>query len=136
MAVLEDPDWKRLRAAVRESALVRLAALFGSRARGRARPTSDVDVGIVPDNPALSLRKELDLAATLSAAVGKEVDVVRLDADNPLLGREVAQHGVCLFEAEPGLFAAYRATAMAQWIDFDELIAPHRERFLRRLAGA
>lgn len=83
----------------------------------------------------MSLRQELALAATLSRAVEAEVDLVRLDADNPLLGREVAQRGVCLLEAEPGAFAAYRASAMLRWLDFEEVSAPHRDAFLRRLAN-
>jgi predicted nucleotidyltransferase len=126
----------RLRTALAAGPPLRIAALFGSRATGSARAESDYDVGIIPNDPELALHEELALASCLSAAVGAEVDVVRLDADNPLLGAEVAKGGVCLFEAAPGQYAAYRAEAMARWIDFDETIAPYRERFLRRLAGA
>jgi len=113
-----------------------LAVLFGSRATGRASARSDVDIGIVPIDPGLPLAAELRLAADLSGAARAEVDLVRLDRDDPLTGREVALHGVCLFEAAPGLFAAYRARAMSDWIDFDETIGPHRDRFVRRLAGS
>jgi predicted nucleotidyltransferase len=126
----------RLRSALEASALVRLAVLFGSRATGTARSASDFDVGILPWDSGLALQSELALAAALSGVVGQEVDLVRLDGDNPLLGREVARTGFCLFEAEPGLFAAYRASAVACWLDFDEVSTPHRRNFLRRLAGA
>lgn len=125
----------RLRAALTAGPPLRLAVLFGSRATGRAREGSDVDVGVLPVDPAMTLRDELALASELSGAVGAEVDLVRLDGDDPLLGREIAVRGVCLLETEPGAFAAYRAGAMSRWIDFDETIAPHRERFLQRLAG-
>ena len=108
--------------------------LFGSRATGKARDSSDYDVGILPIG-ALTLGDELELAAALSAAVEREVDLVRLDTADPLVGREVAQNGVCLLECAPGEFAAFRATAMSRWADFDETIAPHRSRFLRRLAS-
>lgn len=114
---------------------MRLAVLFGSRAVGKARSDSDFDVGIIPIDPELALSDELALAAGLSGVMGTEVDVVRLDRDDVFLGREVARVGVCLFEVEPGVFSAYRATAMSHWIDFDETIAPHRELFLRRIAG-
>jgi predicted nucleotidyltransferase len=125
----------RLSAAMSSNPLLRLAVLFGSQASGRARESSDFDVGILPRHADLTLRQELDLAASLSELVGREVDVVRLDGDNPLLGREVARSGICLFELEAGSFAAYRAGAVSTWLDFDETIAPHREKFLRRLAG-
>jgi predicted nucleotidyltransferase len=130
-----DPSHDRLRAALAGGPPLRLAVLFGSRATGRARAGSDFDIGIVPVDPELSLNEELLLASTLSAAVSAEVDVVRLDDDGPLLGAEVVRAGICLFEATPGAFAAYRATAMSRWIDFEETIAPHRARFLQRLAG-
>ena len=94
-----------------------------------------MDVGIVPVDADLPLSEELALASALSGAASAEVDLVRLDQDNPLLGAEVARTGVCLFEATPGAFAAYRADAMSTWIDFEWTVAPHRERFLRRLAG-
>jgi len=129
---LDSAFWP-LKAALAASSNLRLAVLFGSRATGRARESSDFDVGILPVAP-LTLREELALAVALSAAVGREVDVVRLDTADPLVGREVAQTGVCLLESEPGAFAAFRATAMSHWADFEETIAPHRSRFLRRLA--
>jgi len=125
----------RLRLALEGGPALRLAVLFGSRARGSARARSDVDVGILPVDPQLRLTAELELAARLSGAVGVEVDVVRLDEASPLLGREIARDGVALFEDAPGAFAAYRADAMSRWIDFDEIVAPHRARFLRHLAS-
>lgn len=125
-----------LRAALRDGPPLRLAVLFGSRARGNARATSDFDVGIVPADASLPLADELTLASALSGVAGAEVDLVRLDRDDPLLGREVAQGGICLFEAAPGVYSAYRATAMSVWIDFEETIAPHRATFLRKLAGS
>ncbi len=129
-----DANLDRLRRALASGPALRLAVLFGSRATGHARESSDFDVGIVPVDPNLPLHEELQLASTLSAATGTEVDVVRLDGDDPLLGAEVARHGVCLVEDAPGVFAAYRADAMARWLDFEETIAPHRANFLRRLA--
>jgi predicted nucleotidyltransferase len=125
----------RLRAALAGGPPLRLVVLFGSQAVGKSCSGSDYDIGVIPTDPDLSLSDELALASTLSHAVGAEVDLVRLDGDDPLLGREVARTGVCLFEAAPGLFATYRASAMSRWIDLEETIAPHRERFLRRLAG-
>ncbi len=134
---MSDPDAPRdrLRGVLASGPPLRLAVLFGSRARGRARPDSDFDVGILPVDPGLSLHDELELASALSAAVGAEVDVVRLDDDAPLLGAEAARDGVALIEQAPGTFAAYRARAMSRWIDFEGTLAPHRRRMLRRLAG-
>ena len=126
---------EKLRAAVAGGPPLRLAVLFGSRATGKAAAGSDVDIGILPADERMPIGEELAFASALSAVTGTEVDLVRLDHAPPLLGCEIARAGVCVFEAVPGAFAAWRAAAMSEWIDFDEMIAPHRERFLRRLAG-
>lgn len=66
-----------------ESGRVRLAILFGSQATGRARPDSDVDIGIVP-SAELSLAEELSLAQALEEVVRSPVDLVRLDRGDAL----------------------------------------------------
>jgi hypothetical protein len=73
-------------------------------------------------------------ALRLSSAVGAEVDLVRLDGDDPLLSREVATSGLLIVESHPGEFSGYRATAISVWLEFEETIAPHRARFLARLS--
>lgn len=52
---------------------VRVALLFGSRARGEHRPDSDVDIAVLGDVDRLAL------AAALSRATGHEVEVVDLE---------------------------------------------------------
>jgi predicted nucleotidyltransferase len=125
----------RLREVLSNGPPLRLAVMFGSLARGQGRQDSDVDVGIIPVDPDLPLHDELCLASALSNAAGRDVDLVRLDVDDALLGAEVARDGICLLEACPGTFAAYRADAMSRWMDWEETIAPHRAHMLRRLAG-
>jgi predicted nucleotidyltransferase len=136
MAVFDPALLERIQGALRAGPPLRLAVLFGSRTTEVARADSDFDIGIVPTHAGLTLHAELALAEALSGASLHEVDLVRLDVDNPLLGREVAKSGLCLYEASPGVFSAYRARARSCWIDFEEAIAPHRARFLARLARA
>lgn len=124
---------ERLRDALRGESGLRLAVLFGSHAKGTAHPESDIDLGVLPFDRTMPLAVELDLAATLSRALGVEVDVVRLDGDDLLLGREVARDGVAVLEREPGAFTRYRGEATSAWLDFDEALAPARARFLERL---
>jgi predicted nucleotidyltransferase len=50
-----------------------------ARERPGARAESDVDVGIIPVDAAVSLHDDLALASALSALTNTEVDVVRLD---------------------------------------------------------
>jgi predicted nucleotidyltransferase len=109
---------------------VRVALLFGSHARGKARPGSDVDVAIVGaqvDVPALSAR--------LSERLGAEVDVVRLDdeAGVPLL-EAVLRDGIVAYEASRGDAAAWRSRVLAQMETDRPWYRRMRDAWLRRVA--
>lgn len=130
-----DPDLlQRLRGALGKGPPLRLAVLFGSRARGGERPDSDVDVGIVPLDPGVPLQAELNLQRQLSEAAQLEVDLVRLDGEDLLLAREAAVHGVAIYESQAGAFARFRANAVSAWLDFETSLAPARARWLSRVA--
>jgi uncharacterized protein len=87
---------------------VRLAMLFGSRARGTAQESSDIDLAI--DAPSI----EVDaLSAVLAARFGVEVDIVRLaDATIPLLDA-VIDDGLVVFESHPGMGSLWRSRTLA-----------------------
>jgi uncharacterized protein len=95
---------------------VELAALFGSTARGRARAGSDVDVGLVVDDP--SPERFAEISAHLHRALGRDVDLVDLSAAPPLLRFELARDGVPLVERRPYRWADFRAQAMLDWWDW------------------
>jgi uncharacterized protein len=110
------------------SADVDLALVFGSVARGSARPDSDLD--LAADGP-FDL---LELSARLSEQLGREVHVVRLrDATIPLL-EEIIAEGIVVHEGRPGRAATWRSHTLA---DF-ELDLPwyrrQRDAWLKRLA--
>ncbi|RLB51743.1 MAG: hypothetical protein DRJ42_16290 [Deltaproteobacteria bacterium] len=87
---------------------VRLALLFGSRAKGRAREGSDVDLAV--DAPRAMLGA---IGAKVSAAVGAEVDVVRLsEASIPLL-RELIRDSLVVHEGTAGAGALWRSRTLA-----------------------
>jgi predicted nucleotidyltransferase len=94
---------------------VRLAVLFGSAARGKAAPGSDLDVGILFD-PGQESAAALEVA--LARATGRRVDVVRLEAAPPLLRFEVARDGRVLLERTPHAWVDFRARAMTDWWDW------------------
>jgi predicted nucleotidyltransferase len=76
---------------------VRLAVLFGSATRRAARPTSDVDIGILLDR---DTDPSSALAVALERAVGRPVDVIWLDTAPPLLRFEIARDGLVLVERD------------------------------------
>lgn len=97
-----------MRRALRTERNVRLGVLYGSTARGDDDPDSDVDVlvALADGRPT----RAAALADRLSAACGREVQVVRLSAAerNPVLLAAAAQDGRVLVDRE-GLWSGMRA---------------------------
>ncbi len=118
-----------LQAVLADRSDVDLVLVFGSRARGIARPGSDLDLAV------LGKRVEiLDLQARLSLALGVEVDVVDLRQAGYTLLKQVNREGRRVFERRPGVEGAWRAQTLAQL----ETDGPWHERmrraFVARLA--
>lgn len=125
----EDPVIESLKAALSGRKDVRLALLFGSRARDRARPGSDADVAVLGEGLDL-----LRLAADLSRAANVEVDVVSLkDPGYPLLNA-ILRDGLLLHEGERGAAATWRSKAWLQAETDRPWFERMRDAYLRRLA--
>lgn len=113
----------RLRSKIAALPAVRLAVLFGSTARGEARPRSDVDLGVLLDLDTRDLRVHVE--AELGRAAEREVDVIFLGDAPPLLRFEISRDGVLLFEKEDGLWTDFKVRAMVDWWDW----APYARMF-------
>lgn len=125
-----DPAIQRIRQFLRGRTDVHLAIVFGSRARGAAARSSDVDVAMRA--PGVDL---LGLAADLSRVTGHEVDVVALeDVGVPLLDR-IVQEGVGVHEARAGALATWRARALADLETDRPWFARMRDAWLARVAS-
>ena len=97
---------------------LRFVVLFGSFAKGKANAGSDVDLAIVPVGP-FSLNDEGDLAEVVARATVRELDLVRLDRTEDIVLRREVAHGELVWESERGAFAAFRARAQVEWLDFE-----------------
>ncbi|MBL0219891.1 MAG: nucleotidyltransferase domain-containing protein [Myxococcales bacterium] len=111
---------------------LRLAVLFGSQATGRARQGSDVDIAILPCDPDLALKAELELAGALSSALGREVDLLRLDRAATLLRWEIARHGTPLVTSSHE-WPRFRASAASEHAEIAEALEHAARLFQRRL---
>lgn len=101
---------------------VRLGLLFGSRARGDARPDSDADVAvrIRPRVGALTLGA---LATELGRAAGATVDLTDLDLASPVLAQQIASESVLLWAATPEEEGDWRAETQIRYLDTAHLRA-------------
>lgn len=122
-----------LRGAVDSGPRARFVALFGSAVRDELRSDSDVDLGWLPDDPEVSLTEELDFQASLTLAVGRDVDLVRLDRTSTICRMEVVRFGV-LVAGDRDAWIRFRAEAIAEFLDFEPALRDASERFRRRLS--
>jgi predicted nucleotidyltransferase len=94
---------------------VRLAVLFGSMARGQARPESDLDLGIVA--PQLDGRDELTLQAQLERSAGRPVDLVRLDRASTLIRWYAARDGILVLARDRREWVGFLARSAGEHAD-------------------
>lgn len=97
---------------------VELVVLFGSVARGRSRPDSDLDVAVRCDGPADLDALYLLLAPRLATSL---LDLVDLRRAGSLLAFQVACHGRLLYERDPGAFRSFQSLASRRYCDTDKL---------------
>jgi predicted nucleotidyltransferase len=126
---------EKIRRALAQEPRLRLAILFGSRARGSARPDSDVDLAIVPADASLSLAQEEHLRAEVEQAVGAPVDLVRLDRAEGALRWRVARDGVVLLSDPPWEASRFLARAGIEHDERRELELDAMRRYRARLAA-
>lgn len=109
---------------------VRAAWVFGSIADGRVRPSSDLDVAVLGDEPLQAEQKSV-LIRRLARAIGRPVDLVDLQATHgPVVG-EILRHGRRLFCDDPALYAEQVKQWMfdrADWIPYRQRIVETRRR--------
>jgi len=78
------------------------AYLFGSRATGRAREGSDVDVAVLLDeeDSVARFERRLRLMSEVSDVCGREADVIVLNDAPPILQHQGLKHGRLLYERD------------------------------------
>lgn len=114
---------------------VQAALLFGSRASGRARRDSDVDVAVLLDRqpgvPAPRAELRGLLGALTDGLSAERIDLVILNDAPPMLAFQVMKHGVVAFERTPSPLHAFRVRTYAMHADREPV-----ERFFRGVTRA
>jgi predicted nucleotidyltransferase len=101
---------------------VQLLVLFGSRATGNGRESSDWDIAVLaPETSSWELLwMQKDLADLLQISFN-QVDLVNLGRCSPLMAYGVAFRGKCLYESEEGLFRRFQVNAWKRYVDTEKL---------------
>jgi predicted nucleotidyltransferase len=135
---VEDLDRDVLQAA-RAVPGVAVLVVFGSRARGAARPDSDLDVGVLPGSdvdPVGRRHLQTDLAVALShLAPEGRVDVVVLDEAGDLLRQRVMETGRVVLCRDRRAWRDLRVRTMREYGDREWERKIYRDAQRRRLTG-
>ncbi|HEX9733709.1 MAG TPA: nucleotidyltransferase domain-containing protein [Thermoanaerobaculia bacterium] len=120
---MDDRYLQRIRQAVREIPGIAALVVFGSRARGTARPDSDLDIAFLPiagyrPPPGLAnnLRIRIMVALSHLAPEGR-VDAVPLDQAPATLRQRVMEHGRMVLCRDPAAWKALRLRTMKEYGD-------------------
>lgn len=112
----------RLASALEPRAEILEAYLFGSHARGQARPDSDIDVAVYIDEERAEdgdWGYRAELATALMAALGEDdVDVVVLNRAPVLLYHRVLRDGVRLISRDLRATTTRAGQALSRYFDF------------------
>lgn len=109
---------------------VQAALLFGSRATGKARPDSDVDVAVLLSHESSNVGAELRrLVGALTGEVAADrLDVVILNGAPPALAFQVLKYGVVAFERDVRPLHRFRVRTYGAHADYEPV-----ERFFREV---
>lgn len=129
---------RRLETYYRAQPPVAAAYLFGSQARGTARPGSDVDVAVLfrPSVPPLDrLDARVDQMRELEDLLGARVDVLDLREVSPVLIHQVLRDGVLVYEADPSERLHFEVGARRRYFDQQYRHQRHLQAVLKALKG-
>lgn len=123
-----DLETKLRQRLAREGARLACAWLFGSRARGEARPTSDVDVAVLlaAEPPSDLEGLELDLQEDLTEEVGLPVQLVVANRAPVDLVHRILRDGVLLTEADRSARIAFEVDRRRRFLDLLPVLEQYR----------
>ena len=125
-----------LRRALEAEPDVAYALLFGSSARGTGRSDSDADIAVelIP-GAARDVHAVGGLAARLTSAAGRAVDLVLLDEAPPSLAYRIFRDGRLIVEHDHSALVARKARALLDYLDFKPVEDRCAAGILRAAAG-
>lgn len=109
--------------------------VFGSEARGTARPDSDVDLAALFRRPPQGL-EIFDARTDLEALLRRDVDLLDLDQVSPILGMQVLKYGRLLIDRNPQRRIAFFTRTVSTYEDLKILRRDAERALFERVSGA
>ena len=132
MRSVKDLDLAALRQIFQGYTEVQAVYLFGSHATGRPHLESDLDLAVVPANPAARMRK-LDILTDLARSGLCEVSLVFLDTADAVLRFEAVRHNRLIYSTKDFDRGAYYSKVVREYLDFEPYLEVQREAYKMRI---
>ena len=108
-----------------------LVVLFGSQARGKTHPKSDVDIGYIGPK-SFDMNASFKAEGEISHLLKREdVEFVNLRRVSPLMKKVVCDEGAVLYERESGVFTLFKLYALKMYAETKPLRALRYESLKR-----
>jgi predicted nucleotidyltransferase len=92
--------------------------LYGSMAKGTATSASDIDLAVLVNRPQLPDAMELAASRTeLEHMLGREVDLVVLDAVSPILAMQILRNHQVLYQTTAEIMDRYTVKVTGEYFD-------------------
>ena len=98
---------------------VEAIVLFGSYARNRERPDSDIDIAIKPKNE-LSKKEQLELQNRIEEAIDMDIHLINLDAIEDDFKYDILITGKELYVEDEINFIEYKLRAFNEYLELNE----------------
>ena len=114
---------------------IRVILQFGSTVTGTTHESSDVDLAVQLDTPAVSLETVLEMQDALQSRFpGREVDLAILNWADPLFRKKIMESCRMLFGTAEG-FARLRLYSFKTYQDFQPYLELERQSVAKRLSA-
>jgi predicted nucleotidyltransferase len=109
--------------------------LFGSRATGRARAESDVDVAVLlnEEDSVERFERRLQLMVEVSEVCGREADVIVLNDAPPILQNQVLKHGRLLYERDRRSRVEFEVLSRKIYFDYKPVLDRQTRELFREI---
>lgn len=109
--------------------------LFGSQAKGKARPLSDIDVGILLDKNDRDFLKQRrkDYTVELGRVLRKDIHPMILNLAGEELLKQIFSKGRCILINDDRKLALYRMVMFARIADFAYYRSQMQSGFIRKV---
>jgi predicted nucleotidyltransferase len=117
----------------REQQGVVAVLIYGSHAKGVARPDSDVDIAVLYDPPHVPSPLELwEFRQILDRAFPCEIDLICLNNADPIIGNQIYKHHQVILMNDSKQLAEYFARLSSEYAELKEFIKPMEDQILQR----